>query len=109
MEDNKKTIECPLCLNTLINFTPRYPKAICSKCADSDIKDSDNNLVSFHNIDISGGFISRHFINNNNDNKNSNVNKHNNVVEKTEHICWINNGKENIKCYADTLLYWLTD
>jgi len=89
MEKKQEIQKCPLCLGRLLQFSPRYPKAICGKCAASDITDSDNNFVSFHNIDLTGGFISRHIINNDN------------VIEKAEHICWIHNGKENIKCYAN--------
>ena len=89
MEKILEIYKCPICLETLTHFSPRYPKAICSKCADSNIKDNDGNLVSYHNVDISGGFISRHFINNST------------VLEKVEHICWISNGTESIKCYAD--------
>jgi len=93
MENILEIYKCPICLETLTHFCPRYPKAICSKCADSNIKDNDGNLVSFHNIYISGGFISKHTINNN---YNNSV-----IVEKKEHECWVNNGIENIKCYAD--------
>ena len=93
MEKLLEIYKCPICLETLTHFSPRYPKAICSKCADSKIKDNDGNLVSFHNIDISGGFISKHTINNN---YNNSV-----IVEKKEHECWVNNGKRDIKCYAD--------
>lgn len=92
MEKKQEMHSCPLCAGHLLYFTPRYPKAICSKCSDSEIKDSDNNLVSFHNIDLTGGFISRHIINNHDND---------NVVEKAEHICWINNSTKDIKCYAD--------
>jgi len=96
MEKKQEIHNCPLCLGRLLQFSPRYPKAICCKCADSDIKDNDGNVVSFHNIDLSGGFISRHIINNDDDNDDII-----NVVEKAEHICWVHNGKENIKCYAN--------
>ena len=78
---------CPLCLDIMgYYYTPRYPKMICPKCANGEngkIIDSLGNKVSFGNIDIYGGFISYHKINNE-------------IVEKKEHICWIN----NIKCYA---------
>ena len=93
MEKLLEIYKCPICLETLTHFSSRYPKAICGKCAYSNIKDNDGNLVSFHNIDISGGFISKHTINNN---YNNNI-----IVEKKEHECWVNNGKRDIKCYAD--------
>ena len=67
---------------------------ICQKCSNGDngkILDSFGNEVSFGNIDISGGFISYHKINNN-DNENNNK-----IIQKEDHMCWIN----NIQCYAD--------
>lgn len=92
---NNTTINnCPLCLDVLTFYTPRYPKMICQKCSNGDngkILDSFGNEVSFGNIDISGGFISYHKINNN-DNENNNK-----IIQKEDHMCWIN----NIQCYAD--------
>ena len=76
--------QCPICLEKLDYYTLRYPKMICNNCSNSDIKDPEGNLVSFSNIDITGGFISLHTINNN-------------IIEKKEHICWV----KNIKCFAD--------
>ena len=64
MDNLLEIYKCPLCLDTLTHYSPRYPKAICSNCASKTIKDNDGNVVSFHNIDIYGGFISRHTINN---------------------------------------------
>jgi hypothetical protein len=79
-----KINKCPICLDVMDYITTRYPKAICKKCATTDIKDSDGNLVSFSNIDLLGGFVSLHNVNNK-------------IVKKIEHICWV----KNVKCYAD--------
>ena len=78
---------CPICLDSM-TFTERYPKAICSECSNSELKDSDDNIVTFCNSDLFGGFMSLHTINNT-------------LVEKQEHLCWIKYGDNNIKCYAD--------
>lgn len=75
---------CPIC-NTVFNRFIRYPKSICSTCANLDIKDSNGNIVTFTNIDISGGFQSLH------------VGEGNQIEKKEEHECYIN-GK---KCWAD--------
>lgn len=93
MDNLLEIYKCPLCLDTLTHYSPRYPKAICSNCASKPIKDNEGNVVSFHNIDIYGGFISRHTINNA---YNNNV-----IVDKKEYICWITHGTRNIKCYAN--------
>ena len=94
--ENNIIHKCPICLDIMDYYTSRYPKMICGKCANGDngkILDSLCNEVSFSNIDIFGGFISHHKINNyNNDNNNNNE-----IVQKKEHICWIN----TIKCYAN--------
>ena len=82
--DTKIEHKCPLCFEIMNYYTSRYPKMICSNCADSDITDNFGNKVTFVNIDIYGGFISLHKI----DDK---------VVKKEEHICWI----KNTKCYAN--------
>ena len=79
--------KCPLCSDILTYYTQRYPKMICINCSNGNkgkILDSLGNEVTFVNIDIYGGFMSLHKI----DDK---------IVEKKEHICWIN----NIKCSAD--------
>lgn len=84
--DNNMEKQCPLCLDTMIYFTPRYPQMICQKCSNGDngtIVDSSGNKVSFYNADIYGGFISIHIINNE-------------KVTKEDHVCFIN----NIKCFA---------
>ena len=76
---------CACCKNTIEYPSLRYPRMICSDCSNSNnILDSDNNIVSFGNIDFYGGFKSVHIINNN-------------MIEREDHICFIN----NIKCYAD--------
>jgi hypothetical protein len=92
--DTTNTIhKCPICLDIMDYYTPRYPNMICGKCANGNnvnnvnngkILDSFGNEVSFGNIDISGGFISYHKINNE-------------IVKKEDHLCWIN----TIKCYAN--------
>ena len=82
--DTKAEHKCPICSYNLTYYTPRYPKMICQNCANSDIVDSSGNKVTFVNIDIYGGFMSLHKINDK-------------IVEKKEHICWI----KDIKCYAD--------
>jgi hypothetical protein len=76
-------VPCPLCLN-VHSFTPRYPKAICGKCAAGEITDLTGQPVAFCNIDFSGGFRSLHTINQE-------------VVQKNDHLCLI----QNVKCYAD--------
>ena len=95
---NNNTIHnCPLCLDILTYYTARYPKMICQKCSNGDngkILDSFGNEVSFSNIDISGGFASYHKIKNNNNNNNDNENK---IIQKEDHMCWIN----SVQCYAD--------
>jgi len=91
--DETNTIhKCPLCLDILTYYLDRYPKMICHKCANGDngkIIDNFGNDVSFSNIDIYGGFASHHKINNNE------------IVHKTDHICWIN----SIKCYANEMRF----
>jgi hypothetical protein len=90
-KDNTNILhKCPICLDIMDYYTDRYPKMICGKCANGEngkILDSFGNEVSFSNIDIYGGFTSYHKINNNN----------NEIVQKQEHICWINTNK----CYAN--------
>jgi hypothetical protein len=82
--------KCPICLDIMDYFTPRYSKMICGKCANGNndnnckILDSFGNEVSFGNLDIYGGFASYHKINNE-------------IVKKEDHLCFIN----NIKCYAN--------
>ena len=76
--------KCPLCFEVMNYYTSRYPKMICQNCANSDIIDNFGNKVTFVNIDIYGGFMSLHKI----DDK---------VVQKQEHIRWI----KDTKCYAN--------
>jgi hypothetical protein len=81
--------KCPICNDVLEYYSDRYPKIICFKCANCEITDDYGNLVSFSNVDDShGGFVSFHKINNT-------------IVQKSEHVCWIN----NIKCYASEQRY----
>ena len=84
--------KCPICLEIMNYYTDRYPKMICHKCSNGDngkIIDNFGNDVSFSNIDIYGGFSSHHKINNNE------------IVHKTDHICWIN----TVKCYASEMRF----
>ena len=91
-ESETNTIhKCPLCLGIMTYYLDRYPKMICHKCANGDngkIIDNFGNDVSFSNIDIYGGFASHHKINNE-------------IVYKTDHICWIN----TVKCYANEMRF----
>jgi hypothetical protein len=85
--DTNTIHKCPICLDIMDYFTPRYPNMICGKCANDNngkILDSFGNEVSFGNLDIYGGFASYHKINNE-------------IVKKEDHLCWIN----TIKCYAN--------
>jgi len=79
-----KTRQCPICLSHLEYIISRYPNAICEDCRTKDMFDSDGFPVSFENESLSGGFISIHNIDGT-------------LVQKQDHICWI----DNIKCYAD--------
>jgi hypothetical protein len=75
---------CNVCKNIIKTISVRYPKMICIDCHNRpDIKDSDGFNVYFANQSITGGFISIHSI----DNK---------LVEKEDHICFI----DGVKCYA---------
>ena len=82
MNNQNSEHHCPIC-NAFMQFTPRYPKAICGKCSEN-VKDSDGFNVTYFNVSISGGFKSVHDINGTS-------------VEKEDHICYIN----GIRCYAD--------
>ena len=84
MASNKEIHCCPICKDHLDYFTNRYPNAICNKCSNCEISDGFGNIVSFANVDFSGGFVSLHKINNT-------------IEKKEEHICWI----KGIKCYAN--------
>ena len=89
--EEEKVNKCPLCLEIIPYYTERYPKMICVKCANGDngkIIDSFGYEVSFSNIDIYGGFVSHHKIDDE-------------VVQKEEHICWINSAK----CYANEMRF----
>ena len=91
--ENNIIHKCPLCLDILTYYTDRYPKMICIKCANGEngkIIDNFGNDVSFSNIDIYGGFASHHKINNDNE-----------IIHKSDHICWIN----SIKCYANEMRF----
>ena len=90
IHDCKDILEhkCPICNDILECYSERYPKIICIKCANSEITDDYGNIVSFSNVDFTGGFVSSHNINNT-------------LVQKSEHICWIN----NVKCYANEHRY----
>jgi len=80
---------CPICRKELDIFLDRYPRMICSKCANSyNIIDSHGNNVSFENESFYGGFTSLHMIDNI-------------IIKKKDHICYI----DNIKCYADEAIY----
>ena len=101
-KEKKEIHKCPICFYNVNFFKPIYPKMICINCSNGNngkILDSLGNEVSFSNIDIYGGFISHHKINN--DNNDNNNDKKNKIVHKEEHTCWIN----NIKCYASEMKF----
>jgi hypothetical protein len=75
---------CPICAR-LFTIPIRYPKSICGNCTRCDIKDKDGYIVTFQNIDISGGFESIH------------VGEGNQNIKKQDHVCFVN----GIKCWAD--------
>ena len=81
---------CPICAEFMAYHNPRYPAAICHNCAAGTITDTEGNLVSFHNIDFAGGFVSLHTIV-------DSVTQNTTIVERNDHICWI----KGTKCFAD--------
>ena len=52
------TGRCPLC-DGPARQTPRYPQALCDKCADRAM-DKQGRPVSLFNEDMSGGFVANH-------------------------------------------------
>ncbi len=71
---------CPIC-HVELELHSRYPNYVCGKCR-SKATDKDGRLLSFSNIDFSGGFQARY----------------NDTQEiYNSHICYIN----GIECYAN--------
>jgi hypothetical protein len=80
--------KCKICCTTDMFYSPRYPNQVCENCIVNSV-DSEGNIVKFYNVDFYGGFESYHYV--------IGSDGQTNVVQKNEHVCWIN-GK---KCFAD--------
>jgi hypothetical protein len=55
MEDKQY---CPICKNET-GFNPRYPKFLCSSCAEDPL-DEQGRSLTFYNVSMSGGFEARY-------------------------------------------------
>lgn len=51
---SEEHIECPIC-GTVMDFNPRYPRAVCADCADRAQSEDGRRLV-FGKVSLSGGF-----------------------------------------------------
>ena len=66
--------KCPIC-DIMINFSARYPNAVCSSCKNNAV-DLNGNVVKFYNIDEFGGIKSVHYENGI-------------QIERNDYICYI--------------------
>lgn len=80
---------CPNC-GTDVRFNPRYPKYICSKCANKTIVDENGVELKFSNIGFSGGLRISYY---------KDGEKFNEETDKVEKICFLD-GKQYIATEA---------
>ena len=52
MTNDQPEQQCPIC-EEIVNYSERYPRYLCRKCA-GQITDKDDRQVVFHNIDPMG-------------------------------------------------------
>lgn len=90
-KDSKtKITKCKICCQTqlLSQLFVRYPNLVCNECEKKAV-DKEGNVVKYYNVDISGGFVSHHYV----PNSDGNIE----ITHKNNHECWI----DGVKCYAE--------
>lgn len=78
--------KCGICNKVTERNSARYPNAVCEKCIEiHGIKDKDDNVVDFFNIEGGSEFIAVHYYCNSE------------TYTNEDHECWIN----SVKCRTD--------